>query len=53
MPTLDVQIEEPLTVVILGATGDLTRRKLMPALYTLFKENVLTEDFAVIDRGSE
>jgi len=48
MPTLDVQIEEPLTVVILGATGDLTRRKLMPALYTLFKENVLTEDFAVI-----
>jgi len=48
MPTLDVQIEEPLTVVILGATGDLTRRKLMPALYSLFKENVLTEDFAVI-----
>jgi len=48
MPTLEVQIEEPVTFVILGATGDLTRRKLMPALYTLFKENVLAENFAVI-----
>jgi len=48
MPTLDVRIEEPVTFVILGATGDLTRRKLMPALYTLFKENVLSENFAVI-----
>ena len=26
------------TIVILGATGDLTRRKLIPALYTLLLE---------------
>ncbi len=48
MPTLDVRIEDPVTFIILGATGDLTRRKLMPALYTLFKDNILSEDFAVI-----
>ena len=48
MPILDIRIEDPVTFVILGATGDLTRRKLMPALYTLFKEKVLSEDFVVI-----
>jgi len=48
MPTLEVRIEEPVTFVILGATGDLTRRKLMPALYTLFKDGVLTDKFTII-----
>ncbi len=48
MPTLDVRIEEPLTFIILGATGDLTRRKLIPALYTLFREGALPDDFAII-----
>ncbi len=48
MPTLDVHIEDPVTFLILGATGDLTRRKLMPALYTLFREGTLDKDFAVI-----
>lgn len=48
MPTLEVKVKEPVTFVILGATGDLTRRKLMPALYTLFRDEVLTDDFTVI-----
>ncbi len=48
MTTLDMQLKESVTFVILGATGDLTRRKLLPALYTLFKDNVLTKDFTVI-----
>lgn len=48
MITLDVQIEEPVTFVIFGATGDLTRRKLIPALYTLFKEGALTSGFSII-----
>lgn len=48
MSTLDVQFNEPVTVVILGATGDLTRRKLMPALYTLFTDGVLTDEFSII-----
>jgi len=48
MSTLEVQIEEPVTFVISGALGDLARRKLIPALYTLFKEGALTADFAIV-----
>ncbi|MDF9844332.1 MULTISPECIES: glucose-6-phosphate dehydrogenase [unclassified Paenibacillus] len=33
---------------IFGATGDLARRKLFPALYSLYREGKLTHDFAVI-----
>lgn len=47
MSTLEVRIEEPVTFVIFGASGDLTRRKLVPALYALFKDGALTKDFAI------
>ena len=30
---MDVQRPDPFTLVIFGATGDLTARKLLPALY--------------------
>ncbi len=39
---------DPCTVVIFGATGDLTQRKLMPALYTLARIGVLPEESAVV-----
>ncbi len=39
---------EPCTVVILGATGDLTRRKLLPALYNLHLDRLLPGSFAVV-----
>jgi glucose-6-phosphate 1-dehydrogenase len=48
MSTLEVHIEEPVTFVISGASGDLTRRKLLPALYTLFRNGALKEAFAVV-----
>jgi len=35
-------------MVIFGATGDLTARKLMPALYNLAKSNMLSREFAVV-----
>ncbi|HXG08552.1 MAG TPA: glucose-6-phosphate dehydrogenase [Gemmataceae bacterium] len=38
----------PTVVVIFGAGGDLTRRKLLPALYNLFLDGWLPERFAVI-----
>lgn len=38
----------PCTVVIFGATGDLTARKLIPALYHLDKENHLSPQTAVV-----
>ena len=35
-------------MVIFGATGDLTKRLLIPALYNLLRTNVLPENFALI-----
>jgi glucose-6-phosphate 1-dehydrogenase len=39
---------EPCTLVIFGASGDLTSRKLMPALYSLAFRRLLPERFAVV-----
>ena len=42
----------PTTVfVIFGATGDLTYRKLMPALYNLELDNMLPENFSILGVG--
>ncbi|MFN8007116.1 MAG: glucose-6-phosphate dehydrogenase [Terriglobia bacterium] len=38
----------PCAMVIFGAAGDLTKRKLIPALYNLAKEQLLSRDFAVV-----
>jgi glucose-6-phosphate 1-dehydrogenase len=39
---------EPCTVIIFGATGDLTKRKLVPALYRLVQERLVPGEFAVV-----
>ena len=39
---------QPLEIVIFGASGDLTRRKLLPALFHLFLEDLMPEDFGVV-----
>jgi glucose-6-phosphate 1-dehydrogenase len=39
---------EPCAVVIFGATGDLTHRKLVPALYNLQRKRLLPPGFSVI-----
>ncbi|AWB45938.1 glucose-6-phosphate dehydrogenase [Paenibacillus sp. CAA11] len=42
-------LQAPGTVFfIFGATGDLAHRKLYPAIYSLYREGKLAEDFAVI-----
>src|SRR5487761_1683213 len=38
----------PCTMVIFGAGGDLTKRLLMPALYNLAKDKLLSDTFAII-----
>ncbi len=40
-------------MVIFGATGDLTKRKLFPALYNLAKEGFLPENFAIVGVGRQ
>jgi glucose-6-phosphate 1-dehydrogenase len=42
------RIADPCVMVICGASGDLTKRKLIPALYNLAKAKFLSRDFAVI-----
>jgi glucose-6-phosphate 1-dehydrogenase len=42
---------DPCVMVIFGFTGDLTRRKLIPALYNLASQQLLSSEFAVIGVG--
>jgi glucose-6-phosphate 1-dehydrogenase len=42
------RIPEPTIVVIFGASGDLTKRKLLPALFHLEQSGLLPADFAVV-----
>ncbi|MEO7457431.1 MAG: glucose-6-phosphate dehydrogenase, partial [Gemmatimonadaceae bacterium] len=44
---------DPCTMVIFGATGDLTKRKLFPALYQLAAEHLLASAFTVLGVGRE
>jgi glucose-6-phosphate 1-dehydrogenase len=39
---------EPFAMIIFGASGDLTRRKLFPALYNLHRESLIPDQTAVI-----
>jgi glucose-6-phosphate 1-dehydrogenase len=38
-------------LVIFGASGDLTRRKLIPALFELYRQKLLPEQFAILGVG--
>ena len=52
-PTLEqdvrlVRTPSPAAIVIFGATGDLTRRKLVPALYSLATHQLLAPETAIV-----
>ena len=42
------KLGDPCVMVIFGAAGDLTRRKLIPALYNLAQNQLLSREFAVV-----
>lgn len=42
------RVPEPCIVVIFGASGDLTKRKLLPALFHLEQQDLLPKNFAVV-----
>jgi glucose-6-phosphate 1-dehydrogenase len=46
--TSSVRPAEPCTFVIFGASGDLTRRLLVPSLYNLAEEGLLSDQFRII-----
>ncbi|MDQ4149666.1 MAG: glucose-6-phosphate dehydrogenase [Actinomycetota bacterium] len=45
---MSLERPDPQAIVIFGASGDLTQRKAMPALYNLYRQGLLPRDFAVI-----
>ena len=45
-------IEEQI-LVIFGSNGDLAKRKLLPAVFQLFAENLLPDNFVVLGAGSQ
>jgi glucose-6-phosphate 1-dehydrogenase len=44
---------DPCTMIILGALGDLSRRKLLPAIYQLMNEHLVDDGFAVLGVGRD
>lgn len=47
------RMPDPLAVVVFGATGDLMRRKLLPALFRLWEQGLLPDGFAVVGFARE
>jgi glucose-6-phosphate 1-dehydrogenase len=45
------RVPDPCTLVLFGATGDLAHRKVIPALYQLWRTNLLPHEFTVIAIG--
>jgi glucose-6-phosphate 1-dehydrogenase len=42
---------QPLVIVLFGGTGDLAKRMVIPAFYTLFLQKLLPSDFVLIGNG--
>ncbi len=43
-----LRIAEPCSIVFFGASGDLAKRMLFPAMYNLYLENVLPSNFGIV-----
>jgi glucose-6-phosphate 1-dehydrogenase len=42
------RVNDPVTIVIFGASGDLAHRKLIPALYIAYAQNLLPPSFTIV-----
>jgi len=55
LQTCDIQVKdfkiEPFALVIFGGAGDLSKRKLVPALFDLYLENELPKQFSIVGFG--
>jgi glucose-6-phosphate 1-dehydrogenase len=45
------RVPDPCTLVLFGSTGDLAHRKVIPALYQLWRTNLLPHEFTVLAIG--
>jgi glucose-6-phosphate 1-dehydrogenase len=44
----EIEVPKPCCLVIFGASGDLTRRKLLPSLYRLYTSGMLPQEFFIL-----
>jgi glucose-6-phosphate 1-dehydrogenase len=44
----EIEVPPPAALIIFGASGDLTRRKLFPSLYRLYRNRMLTDNFFIL-----
>ena len=55
LQTCDIPVEyfaiEPFTMVIFGGAGDLSQRKLLPALYHIYQDEKLPREFSILGFG--
>lgn len=51
LPSSQPRLQEPVILVIFGATGDLTARKLMPALFNLWRNGFFAVPLAIVGIG--
>ena len=42
------KINQPFTLFLIGATGNLSKKKTLKALYELYSKNLLSENFTLI-----
>lgn len=49
----EIEVPKPCGLVIFGASGDLTKRKLMSSLYRLFISGMLPEQFFILGTGRD
>ncbi|MBI2431420.1 MAG: glucose-6-phosphate dehydrogenase [Candidatus Hydrogenedentes bacterium] len=47
-PSLDLDRSQPLSAVVVGASGDLSMRKIFPALFALYCQDLLPREFHVV-----
>src|SRR5438105_9514278 len=43
----------PCAMVLFGATGDLTKRKLLPSIYNLLSSGLLSREFAIVGMAKD
>ena len=52
LQTCDIPVQQlkikPFTLVIFGGTGDLSKRKLLPTLFSIFRAGELPKEFAIL-----
>ena len=49
----EIEVPRPAALIIFGANGDLSKRKLFPSLYRLFRNGMLAEHFFMLGTGRD